>query len=49
MKLAGTRRYGAEVATYDRYAEDPSRSGCGVGRARGDREEDQQQVPQALG
>jgi threonine dehydratase len=34
-KLAGTRRYGAEVVTYDRYAEDREQIGLAIAQERG--------------
>ena len=35
VKLAGTRRYGAEVVTYDRYAEDREQIGLAIAQERG--------------
>ncbi len=35
MKLAGTRQYGAEVVTYDRYAEDREQIGLRIAEQRG--------------
>lgn len=34
LKLAGTRRYGAEVVTYDRYAEDREQIGLAIAQRR---------------
>jgi threonine dehydratase len=34
LKLAGTRRYGAEILTYGRYAEDREEIGLGIARRR---------------
>jgi threonine dehydratase len=35
VKLAGTRRYGAEIVTYDRYAEDREQIGMAIAQERG--------------
>lgn len=35
MKLAGTRRFGAEVVTYDRYSEDREQIGLAIAHERG--------------
>ena len=35
LKLAGTRRYGAEVLTYDRYAQDREQIGFAIAQERG--------------
>ena len=35
MKLAGTRRYGAEVVSYDRYSEDREQIGLAIAQQRG--------------